>query len=162
MRWPDLVVRAQVKRVARDVTLDIRKKVFVGRDAESRRPALPFDFECSAGVDLGEGANCSVLCFDVAVASNSHPSASNGQHDARSQKYKNDLLHGKYDCASYDATAPRFGFKKNRCFLRSFKRGVVVATALFLRASWQRAQRLDAARTATKIRAACITLLYDL
>src|SRR4029077_9689962 len=112
IRWPDFVVRAPVERVARDVTLDIRKKVFVGRDAESRGPALPFDFECSADVDLGEGANCSVLCFDVAVASNSHPSASNGQHDARSQKYKNDLLHGKYDFASYDATAPRFGFKK--------------------------------------------------
>jgi hypothetical protein len=112
MRWPDLVVRAQMKRVVRDITLDIRKEVFVGRDAESRGPALPFDFECSAGVDLGEGAYCSVLCFDVAVASNSHPSASNGQHDARSQKYKNDLLHGQYGFASYDATAPRFGFKK--------------------------------------------------
>jgi len=97
MRWPDLIVRAQVKRVARDVTLDIRKEVFVGRDAESRGPVLPFDLECSADVDLGEGANCSVLCFDAAVASNSHPSASNGQYDARSQKYKNDLLHGKYD-----------------------------------------------------------------
>jgi hypothetical protein len=48
----------------------------------------------------------------VAVASNSHPSASNGQYDARSQKYKNNLLHGKYDFASYDATAPRFGFNK--------------------------------------------------
>jgi hypothetical protein len=112
MRWPDLVVRTQMKRVVRDLTLDIRKEVFVGGDAESRGPALPFYFECSAGVDLGEGANCSVICFDVTVASNSHPSASNGQHDARSQKYKNDLLHGKYDFASYDATAPRFGFKK--------------------------------------------------
>src|SRR4029077_18580768 len=112
MRWPDLVVCAQMKRVLRDLTLDIRKEVFVGGDAESRGPALPFDFECSGAVDLGEGANCSVLCFDVAVASNAHPSASDGQHDARSQKYKNDLLHGKYDFASYDATAPRFGFKK--------------------------------------------------
>jgi hypothetical protein len=105
-------VRAQMKRVVRDITLDIRKEVFVGGDAESRGPALPFDFECSAGVDLGEGANCPVLCFDVAVASNSHPSASNGQYEARSQEYKNDLLHGKYDFVSYDATAPRFGFKK--------------------------------------------------
>src|SRR6266496_1870084 len=112
MRWPDLVVRAQTKRVARDVTLDIRKKVFVGRDAESRGPVLPFDFECSACVDLGKGANCSVLCFDASIASGSHPSASSGQHDARSQKYKNDLLHGKYDFSRYDAATSRFGFRK--------------------------------------------------
>ena len=97
MRWPDVVVSAQMKRVARDVTLDIRKKVFVGRDAESRRPALPFDFKYSAGVDLGKGANRSVIRFDVAIASNANPSASSGQGDADSQKYNRDLLHGKYD-----------------------------------------------------------------
>jgi hypothetical protein len=82
----------------------------------------------------------------VPIASNANPSASTGQHDARNQNYNADLLHGKYDFASYDATAPRFGFKKNRCFLKSLKRGVVVAPAPRRRATWQRTQRLDAAR----------------
>jgi hypothetical protein len=81
MCWPDLLVRAQVKRLAGDVTLDIGKKIFIGRDVESRGPALPFDFECSTGVDLGEGANRSVNRFDVAIASNANPSSSSGQGD---------------------------------------------------------------------------------
>src|SRR5438128_2266043 len=97
MRWPDVVVSAQIKRFARDVTVDIRKKVFVGGETKSRRPILPFDFKCSAGVDLGKGVNCSVLCFDAPIASNSRPSASYGQHDAHRQTDKNDLLHWKYD-----------------------------------------------------------------
>ena len=82
MCWPNLVVRAHMKRVARDVTFDIRKKVFVGRNVESRGPALPFDFECSTGVDLGERTNSPVICFDVAIASNANPSASSRQSDA--------------------------------------------------------------------------------
>jgi len=61
---------------------------------------LPFDFECSTGVDLGEGANRSVIRFDVAIASNANPSASSGQGDADGQKYNRDLLHGKYDFSS--------------------------------------------------------------
>jgi len=121
MCWPDVIVSAQIKRVARDVTVDIRKKIFVGGDAKSRRPVLPFDFKCSAGVDLGKRVDCSVLCFDAAIASNSRPSASSDQHNADRQKDKNDLLHWKYDFTSYDATALRFGFKKNRCFLKPLK-----------------------------------------
>src|SRR4029450_13310570 len=102
MCWPNLVVRAQMKRVARDVTFDIRKKVFVGRDVESRGLALPFDFECSTGVDLGERANRSVIRFDVAIASNANPSASRGQSDADGQKYNRDLLHVLCGFSSYD------------------------------------------------------------
>jgi hypothetical protein len=118
-------VRAQMKRVPRDITFDIRKKVFIGRDVESRGPALPFDFECPAGVDLGEGVNCSVFCFDVPITSNSHPSASNSQHDTASQKYKNDLLHGKYDFSGYDAATSGFGFKEIFCCVK-----IVIPTEL--------------------------------
>lgn len=92
--WPDLIVRAQMQSVPRDVARDVRKKVFVRRDAESRGPVLPFDLECSTGVDLGKGTNRSIFSFDMAVASNSRPSASNGQGHACSQKYKGNLLHG--------------------------------------------------------------------
>ena len=45
MRWPDVVVSAQIKRVARDVTVDIRKKVFVGRDAKSRETRFAIRFQ---------------------------------------------------------------------------------------------------------------------
>ncbi len=112
MCWPDLLVRAQMKRVARDVTFDIRKKVFVGCDAESRGPALPFDFECSAGVDLGEGANRSVIRFDVAIASNANPPASSSPSHAEGKKYNRDLLHVKCGFCSYDAVTLRFGFNE--------------------------------------------------
>src|SRR4029453_1898442 len=112
MCWPNLVVRAHMKRLARDVTFDIRKKVFVGRNVESRGPALPFDFECSTSVDLGERTNRSVIRFDVAIPSNANPSTSSGHSDADGQKYNVDLLHVKYGFSSYDAPTPRFGFKK--------------------------------------------------
>jgi hypothetical protein len=112
MCWPNVVVRAQMKRVAGDFTFDIRKKIFVGHDVESRGPALPFDFECSTRVDLGERTNRSVIRFDVAIPSNANPSTSSGQSDADGQKYNRDLLHVKYGFSSYDASTPRFGFKE--------------------------------------------------
>jgi hypothetical protein len=89
-----MFVCAQMKRVARDVTLNVRKKIFVGGDAESGGSALPFDFECSTGIDLGEGANRSVFCFDVAISSNANPAAPVGQRDADGQQYNRDLFHG--------------------------------------------------------------------
>jgi hypothetical protein len=110
MRWPDVVVSAQIKRVARDVTVDIRKKVFVGGDAKSRRPVLPFDFKCSAGVDLGKSVNCSVLCFDAPIASNSGPSASRGQSDADCDRENHDPFHMNAFCC-YDGRSGQFGFK---------------------------------------------------
>jgi hypothetical protein len=88
-----LLVRAQIKRFAGNVALNIGKKIFVRGDAESGWPALPFDYERSPGVDLREGGNRAFIGFDVAIASNSYPPASSGQSDARGQKYNSDLLH---------------------------------------------------------------------
>jgi hypothetical protein len=79
-------VCAQAKCVARNVTFDVSKKIFVCADLESRGSILPFDLERSTGVDLREGADSSIICFDVAIASNAHPSASSGNHEARGQK----------------------------------------------------------------------------
>src|SRR5262249_18632128 len=93
MRWPNLLARPQMKRVVGDVTFHIRQKILVGRDAESRGPALPFNFECSSGVDLGKGADSPVISFDVAVAPDAYPSAASGESDTEGQKYKCDLLH---------------------------------------------------------------------
>jgi hypothetical protein len=114
MCWPNLLIRAQTERVARDVTFDIRKKIFVGCYTKSRGPALPFNFECSTSVDLGEGANHPVIRFDVPISSNPNPPASGGQSDADGQKYNRDPLHEKYCFSNYDALTPRFGFKENQ------------------------------------------------
>jgi hypothetical protein len=74
---------------------------------------LPFDFECSTGVDLGEGANGSVICFDVAIASNANPPAAGSQSDARSDRENHDLFHMSGFCY-YDGTSCHFGFNKRR------------------------------------------------
>ena len=126
MCWPDLVVRVQLKSAARDVALDIRKKVFVGRDLESRGSTLPFDCERPTGVNLGEGANRSVIGFDVAIASNANPPASSGPGDPGGKKYNRDLLHVKCGFSSYDAALPRFGFKEiqGRAISRSLSGGL--------------------------------------
>jgi len=100
--------------VAGDVTFDIRKKIFVGGNAKSRGPILPFDFERPTGIDLGESANRSILCFDVAISSDANPAASGGQSDADGQKYNRDLLHVKCGFSGYDALNMHGGFKKNQ------------------------------------------------
>ena len=81
MRRPNLFARVQVKRVAGNVAVDVGKKIFVRRDAESRRSILPFDCERAAGVDVGKGADRAFIRLDMAVASNSDPLASGGQND---------------------------------------------------------------------------------
>ena len=113
MCWPDLLVRAQTKRVTRDVALNIGKQILISRDAQSGRPTFPFDYECSTGVDLGKRGNRSVFGFDITVASNSHPPTSKGEDNACGQKYNDDLLHGEIWFSTFDATMPHFGFKKN-------------------------------------------------
>jgi hypothetical protein len=87
-------MRAQTQSVVGYVTLHIGKKILIRGDAEGGGPIFPFNYERPAGVDLGKGANRAFFGFDLTVTSNSHPSASNGQPNARSQKYKGNLLHG--------------------------------------------------------------------
>src|SRR5258707_373279 len=94
MARPDLLAREQMKRVAGNVAIDVRKKVFVRRDTEAGRSTLPFDCESASRIDIGERAYWAFVRFDMAVASNSHPVARAGPHDACRQKNNRNLLHG--------------------------------------------------------------------
>jgi hypothetical protein len=113
VRRPNLLARAQAKRVSGDLILDVGKKIFVCRDTESRFSILPFDLKCATGVDIGKGANCAFIGFDIAIAPDSDPPASGDQNDA-GEKQKDDLLHWKHASCYYDAASVSFGFKKNQ------------------------------------------------
>src|SRR2546430_5248712 len=95
MRRPKLLARMQVKCFAGNLVVDVGKKVFVRRDTESRRSTFPFDLKRTAGVHVGKRANRSLICLDMAVASNPDPVASGDQRNACGKKYDRDLLHGK-------------------------------------------------------------------
>src|SRR6266480_5671216 len=82
-----------MKRVARNVAVNVSKQVFVRRDAESGRSTLPFDFKSASHIDISERADSAFIRFDMAVATNSYPIASSrqgGTHRERNNRY---LLH---------------------------------------------------------------------
>jgi hypothetical protein len=64
-----VVPRAQTQGVIRNITLDIREQIFVGRDSESGRSVLPLNLETPARVHVGESGDLSFLSFDLAIAS---------------------------------------------------------------------------------------------
>ena len=68
VRRPNALTHAKMKRIVRNIILDVRQQIFVGRDPESRRAIFPFDLKCATGVDVRETAALSVLRFDVAIA----------------------------------------------------------------------------------------------
>jgi hypothetical protein len=81
VRRPNLLVRAQAQCVAGNVIVDIRKQIFIRRDAESGRSTFPFDLKRATGVDVRKGADCAFIGFDMAVASNSDPPTSGSQNE---------------------------------------------------------------------------------
>jgi len=58
------------------VSVDVREKIFVCRDTESRRSILPFNCERAACVNVVKGTNRAFIGFDIAVAPDSDPPAS--------------------------------------------------------------------------------------
>ena len=94
MRWPDLLARAQMKCVAGNIAVDVRKQIFVRGDTQAGRSALPVDCEGASYVDVGERADWAFIRLDMAVTVNSDPVASSSRHDARRQKTNRNLLHG--------------------------------------------------------------------
>src|SRR5256885_16736389 len=94
MRWPDLLARAQMKGVAGNVAVDVRKQIFVRGDTQAGRSALPVDCEGASYVDVGERADWAFIRLDMAVTVNSDPVAASSRHDARRQKNNRNLLHG--------------------------------------------------------------------
>jgi hypothetical protein len=88
----------QVKGVARNIAVDVGKKIFIRCDAESGRSILPFDYECAPRIYIGKGADRALIGLNIAIATNSDPIASDDQSNACGKKYDRDLLHG--NCAS--------------------------------------------------------------
>src|SRR2546430_16946783 len=82
-----------MKRVARNVAVNVSKQVFVRRDAESGRSTLPFDFKSASHIDISERADCAFIRFDMAVATNSYPIASSRQDGARRERNNRYFLH---------------------------------------------------------------------
>ena len=72
---PNMFSRAQPKRVAIDVAVDVGKKIFVCRDTEGSRSILPLDFETTACANVGKGVNRAFISFDIAVAPDPYPPA---------------------------------------------------------------------------------------
>src|SRR6267143_1592208 len=82
-----------MKRVAGNVALDVRKQIFVRCDAESGRSTLPFDFKSASQIDISDGADCTFIRSDTAIASNSYPIASSRQGGTRRERNNRYLLH---------------------------------------------------------------------
>src|SRR5215472_16738144 len=108
-----MLTRAKMKCVVRNIILDVRQQVFVGRDPQSRRTIFPLDLKCATGVDVRETANLSLLRFDMAVAADSREMAARNQTDTRSEYNHSDAFYAESHFYHYDAPKDRFGFNKN-------------------------------------------------
>src|SRR5262249_55829594 len=113
---PNMLTRAKMKCVVRNIILDVRQQVFVGRDPQSRRTIFPLDLKCATGVDVRETADLSLLRFDMAVAADSREMAARNQTDTRSEYNHSDAFYAEshfYHYDDYDAPKDRVGFNKN-------------------------------------------------
>ena len=93
MRWPDLLARAQMKGVAGNVAVDVRKQIFVRGGTQAGRSALPLDCESASYIDIGERADWAFIRLYVAVTMNSYQVATSRQNDIRAEKNNRNLLH---------------------------------------------------------------------
>jgi hypothetical protein len=93
MRRADLLACVQMKCVAGNVAIDVTQQIFVRRDTEAGRSALPFDYESAPPIDIRERADWAFIRLNMAVASNSYPSAASHQNDTRREKNNRNLLH---------------------------------------------------------------------
>ena len=82
-----------MKCVAGNLAIDVRKQIFVRRDTQAGRSALPFDRESASHIDIGERADRAFICLDMAITVNSHPVAANRQNDTCREKNNRNLLH---------------------------------------------------------------------
>jgi hypothetical protein len=79
--------------IARNIVLDIRQQIFVGRDPEEGRSALPLNLESAARVHVRESGDWSFLSFDLTIASDARQMASGDQNDTPSEQNDRDLFH---------------------------------------------------------------------
>ena len=83
MRRADLLACVQVQCVAGNVAIDVPQQIFVRRDTEAGRSALPLDCESAPHIDIGERTDRAFIRLNVAVASNSCQVAASSQNDTR-------------------------------------------------------------------------------
>src|SRR5207247_9974917 len=95
MRWPDLLARAQMKGVAGNVAVDVRKQIFVRGDTQAGRSALPVDCEGASYVDVGERADWARIRLHMAATVNSDPVGASRRHDARRHKHSGNRVHAQ-------------------------------------------------------------------
>jgi hypothetical protein len=65
------------------VAIDVPQQIFVRRDTEAGRPALPVDCESASHIDIDEWTDWTFIRLYVAVAMNSYQVAASGQNDTR-------------------------------------------------------------------------------
>src|ERR1700745_894040 len=94
MRRAYLFAPVQMKCVVGNIAVDVRKQVFVGRDAEAGRSVLPFDCESAPCINVGKRAHWAFIRLNMPIASNSYPMApGTHQSDARRERNSRNLLH---------------------------------------------------------------------
>src|SRR6266481_3591206 len=114
MRRADLLACVQVKCVAGNVAIDVPLQIFVRRNTEAGRSALPLDCESASHIDIGERADWAFIGLNVAVALNSYQVAASRQNDTRPEKNNRNLLHSNFASTDYDAATSGIGFRKIR------------------------------------------------
>jgi hypothetical protein len=91
-----VLTRAQTQCIVRNIILNVRQQIFVGRDSESGRSALPLNLESAARVHVGESGDWSFLSLDLAIASDAGQMTSENQNDTPGKQNDRDLSHVKY------------------------------------------------------------------
>src|SRR6516165_4656925 len=91
-----MFARSQMQCIARNIILNVREEVFVGRDAEIWRSVFPLNLKGAACVYVGESGEWSCLSFDLTIASDARQMTSGDQNDKPSKQTDPDLSHVKY------------------------------------------------------------------
>jgi hypothetical protein len=65
----------QPKAIVDVFAVDVTQKIFIGRNAQSRRTAAPLDLKCTIRVDFRKCGDCSLVSRDLPIASDSDPMA---------------------------------------------------------------------------------------
>src|SRR5205814_10554942 len=92
----------------RNIILNVRQQIFVGRDSKSGRSALPLNFKGTANIEIGKSGDCSFFSFDLHIASDARQMASDNQNDTRSKQNDRDLCH-EIALLGFDAASSLFG-----------------------------------------------------
>src|SRR5262249_5369358 len=86
----------QTQCVVRNTILNVRQQIFVRRDSESGRSALPFNLKGPASVEIGKSGDWSFLGFNLTIAPDAGQMASDNQNDRGREQNDQNLSHVKH------------------------------------------------------------------